>query len=91
MRLVQQRIVEHCLLICRNLSNKDATTDEKKPNEPIFHEGNIVSRIYLFECKNVPVYTKSRQLKLEEVNPKDLVNIHAIIDTGSHRSYVLER
>ena len=74
--------------MCRNLSSKNETkqADEKKPKEPAFHEGNSC-------LANVSSNTKMflPTLKVKMRGPKGLVNVRAIIDTGSHRSYVLEK
>ncbi|KYN29992.1 hypothetical protein ALC57_00552 [Trachymyrmex cornetzi] len=78
----------HSLLMCRSLSNKNEPkqADEKKPNEPGFHEGNSC---LANTSSNAKMFLPTLKAKMR--GPKGLVNIRAIIDTGSHRSYVLEK
>ncbi|XP_012232191.2 uncharacterized protein [Linepithema humile] len=78
---------EHCLLMCRNLSskNKSKRVDEEKSSEQAFNEGHSYLANVSSNKSFLPI------LKVKMRGPKDLVNVRAVIDTGSHRSYVLEK
>ncbi|KYN41645.1 hypothetical protein ALC56_03946 [Trachymyrmex septentrionalis] len=75
----------HCLLMCRNLSSNSQKSVDEKPNGSKFNEGNSclanVSSAKIF----LPI------LKIRMRGPRKSVSVRAIIDTGSHRSYILKR
>ena len=72
--------------MCRNLSsNSGQKSVDEKPNGSKFNEGNSclanVSSAKIF----LPI------LKIRMRGPRESVSVRAIIDTGSHRSYILKR
>jgi len=76
----------HCLLMCQNwLSRNERPNSEKRSKEPTFNEGNsCLANISLNSKAYLPI------LKVKIRGPNGIVSIRAVIDTGSHRSYVLE-
>lgn len=74
--------------MCRNfVSKREAKQDnEQKSSEQAFSEGNSC-------LANVSSSTKIFLpiLKVKIHGPNGIVNVRAVIDTGSHRSYVLEK
>ncbi|XP_011687757.1 PREDICTED: uncharacterized protein LOC105449965 [Wasmannia auropunctata] len=78
----------HCLLMCRDLASKNEPkqTSEKNTPEQGFNEGNSCLTNVLSSAK---VFLPILRVKMR--GPKGIVSVRAVIDTGSHRSYVLEK
>lgn len=74
--------------MCRNLISKDQLkqADKEKPSKQVFNEknsclANVSSSTKLF----LPI------LKIRIRGPKEIMDIRAVIDTGSQRSYVSQK
>ncbi|XP_039308955.1 uncharacterized protein LOC105206992 [Solenopsis invicta] len=74
--------------MCRNLSNKNDAkeADEKKSSKSGFSEGDsCLANVSCDDKMFLPL------LRVKMRGPKELITVRAVIDTGSHRSYVLEK
>jgi len=72
--------------MCRNLSsNSGQKSVDEKPDVSKFNEENIC----LANISSATIFLPT--LKIRMRGPRKSVSVRAIIDTGSHRSYILKR
>lgn len=77
----------HCLLLCRNFVNneKPDQSTEKESNKQAFNEEH--SCLANLASLHVKVFLPLLRIKLR--GPKGAINVRAVIDTTSHKSFVL--
>ncbi|XP_011858115.1 PREDICTED: uncharacterized protein LOC105555693, partial [Vollenhovia emeryi] len=76
----------HCLLMCRDFSGNNKPNKAAESKEQVFKEENsALSNISLNVNVSLPL------LKVKLRGPKGTREARAIIDTGSHKSYILSR
>jgi len=79
----------HCLLLCKNIITNDEKADkdsEKESSELAFNEvSSGLANVFL----NTKVFLPLLKIKLR--GSKGTMNARAVIDTGSHKSYILNR
>ncbi|XP_025154441.1 uncharacterized protein LOC112588490 [Harpegnathos saltator] len=76
----------HCLLMCRNLSSNsepNQTTGKESVKQTFNEENSCLTNVSL----DVKVFLPMLKIKLR--GPKGAVDVRAVIDTGSHKSYIL--
>ncbi|XP_025155125.1 uncharacterized protein LOC112588673 [Harpegnathos saltator] len=76
----------HCLLMCRNLSSNsepNQTTGKESVKQTFNEENSCLTNVSL----DVKVFLPMLKVKLR--GPKGAVDVRAVIDTGSHKSYIL--
>lgn len=76
----------HCLLMCKNFSTggESSKTAEEESSKTTFSEENSSLTNMSIDVK---VFLPMLKVKLR--GPRGAMNVRAVVDTGSHRSYIL--